>query len=254
VRLGSVLGFPLRLDVSWALLFLLLLWSFRVVVFPATVPGLDSAAYLGMALAATLGFCAALLAHELAHAVVARRAGVTVEGITLFLLGGMARTRAELPDPGTELRIASAGPLLSLALGGALAGLALAATLAGLPPAPTAVVQQLAWLNLGLAAFNLLPGFPLDGGRVLRAVLWGMTGDIRGATRTASGVGRAIGYALITLGGFMAVAGNVMGGVWSVCLGWYLRQAALSALEQHMLRTGPARAVPPRGPDGSAGR
>ena len=243
LRLGSIGGFPLRIDLSWVILFFLVLWSFTTAVFPAAVPGLARSHYLGMGLAASLLFFGSLVAHEVAHAVVARRSGVPVEGISLFLLGGMARTRKEAATPGDELRIAIAGPLASLALAAVLAAFWGAAAATGSGGPVTGVLRYVAFLNLALALFNLLPGFPLDGGRVFRAIVWAATGDVTRATRTASTTGRLIGYALVLLGLVAAFTGNVVGGLWMVFIGWYLRQAALSGLEQHVLRSLLARVL-----------
>jgi Zn-dependent protease/CBS domain-containing protein len=236
VRLGSPLGFPLRVDLSWIILFFLVLWSFMTAVFPQRLPYQARSAYLAMGAAAALLFFASLVAHELAHSVVARRKGMRVEGITLFLLGGMAQTRAEAATPRDEFEIAVVGPLMSLAVAAVLAPLALLGARAGLPPALTEVARYVAVLNVALALFNLLPGFPLDGGRVLRAAVWAVSGNATTGTRFAAAAGRVIGYALIAVGLLAAFTGSVVGGLWAVFVGWYLRQAAVSGLEQHMLR------------------
>lgn len=235
-RVGSVLGFEIRIDVSWFVVFFLILWSLRAGFFPASVPGLTGGAYLGMALAGTLLFFASLLAHELSHSVVARARGIPVEGITLFIFGGVARTRMEAESPGDELVIAGVGPLMSAALAVLFLGLAAAAEVLGWGAAARSVAAWLALVNGLLAAFNLLPGFPLDGGRLFRALVWKVTGDRTRATRWATAGGRGIGLALIVLGFLQIFAGAAMGGLWLVFIGWFLRNAADMSFRDHLLR------------------
>ncbi|CAN5728167.1 site-2 protease family protein [soil metagenome] len=236
--LARILGFPVSVDYSWFILFALILWSFSSLVFPGSVPGLSSAAYGVMGVAGALLFFASLLAHELAHAVVARRNGIPVDGITLFLFGGMARTRMEAETAGDEFQIAAVGPLMSFAVAALLFALEYAGGAAGVGPAVLAVLQYIAALNVVLAVFNLLPGFPLDGGRVLRAALWKSTGDATKATRWAAGVGQFMGYGLVVLGVMMAFSGNLIGGMWLAFIGWFLRNAAISSYQQHVLLSG----------------
>ncbi|HWV57575.1 MAG TPA: site-2 protease family protein [Longimicrobiales bacterium] len=236
IRVGSVLGFEIRIDFSWFILFFLILWTFTMVVFPAMQPGMGVGIYAAMGASATLLFFASLLAHELSHSVVARRRGVEVEGITLFIFGGMARTRMEAEEAGDEFVIAGVGPLSSLIIG-ALFGLVWwGGTRLGWSPAITGVAQYLAYLNVLLAVFNLLPGFPLDGGRLFRSIAWKLTGDLTRATRMASTGGRWLGYLIIALGVWSLFIGNFVGGIWLVLIGWFLRNAALASYHQHVLR------------------
>jgi Zn-dependent protease/CBS domain-containing protein len=235
IRLGRVLGFEIRIDHSWFILFALILWSFSFMAFPANVPGLTPASYFIMGLSGTLLFFVSLLAHELAHSLVARAKDIPVDGITLFLFGGMAHTRMEAETPGDEFQIAAAGPIMSIAIAVLLAfGWWVGAQL-GWPPAVLAVLQYIALLNIILAVFNLLPGFPLDGGRLFRAAVWKFTGDATKATRVASAGGRWLAYVLIGLGLLSAFGGNVLGGLWLVFIGWFLRNAAISSLQQHIV-------------------
>lgn len=236
--LGRVLGFPISVDSSWFILFALILWSFSTLAFPSAVPGLSSPAYGVMGVAGALLFFASLLAHELAHALVARWKGIPVDGITLFLFGGMARTRMEAETAGDEFQIAAVGPLMSFLVAVLLGLLFMAGASLGVSPAVLAVLQYIAVLNVILAVFNMLPGFPLDGGRVLRAVIWKSTGDATKATRWAAGVGRLMGYALVALGIWMAFSGSLFGGLWMAFIGWFLRNAAISSLQQHVLLSG----------------
>lgn len=235
VRIGRVIGFDIRVDLSWFILFFLILWTFTAVVFPRSAPALSQQVYLAMGLAGTLIFFVSLLAHELAHSVVARAKGIPVDGITLFLFGGMAHTRMEAETPGDEFLIAAVGPLMSLLIALLLGFAWYLGGNAGWTPAVTAVLQYLSILNAALAIFNLLPGFPLDGGRLFRAIVWRITGDHLRATRIASGGGRVLGYALVLLGLLSAFTGNIMGGLWMVFIGWFLRNAAISSYEQHVL-------------------
>ncbi len=234
-RLGSVLGFEIRIDYSWFIIFFLILWTFTFGVFPATVPGLDTGVYIAMGLIGTLLFFASLLAHEISHSVVARRRDIPVEGITLFVFGGMAHTRMEAETPGDEFAIAGIGPVSSLGIAVLFGVLAWAGAIAGWPPAIVAVARYLAFINVALAVFNLLPGFPLDGGRLFRAAVWKFTGDLRKATRWSSMGGKVLGYALMALGLLQFFAGALIGGLWFLFIGWFVRTAAEAGLRQHVL-------------------
>jgi Zn-dependent protease/CBS domain-containing protein len=234
-RLGRILGFEIRIDHSWFILFFLILWSFSYMAFPGHVPGQAPLVYFVMGLSGTLLFFVSLLAHELSHSVVARVKGIPVEGITLFLFGGIAHTRMEAETPGDEFQIAAAGPVMSLAIA-ALLGIAWWLGLQlGWPATVLAVLQYISVLNIILAIFNLLPGFPLDGGRLFRAAVWKFTGDATKATRVASAGGRWLAYVLIGFGLLSAFGGNVLGGLWLVFIGWFLRNAAISSLQQHIV-------------------
>lgn len=235
-RLGSVLGFEIRIDYSWFVIFFLILWSLSAGFFPGAVPDRSGGIYLAMGVAGTLLFFASLLAHELSHSVVARTKGIEVEGITLFIFGGMARTKLDSEDPGDEMLIAGVGPLMSFVLAGLFQALAWTGRQAGWSPAVTEVASYLAFINLLLAVFNLLPGFPLDGGRLFRAAVWKSTGDLNKATRWASEGGKWLGYGLMALGFLQAFAGAVLGGLWFVFIGWFLRGTAEMSFQQHTLR------------------
>ncbi|HSJ24680.1 MAG TPA: site-2 protease family protein [Longimicrobiales bacterium] len=234
-RLGRVFGFEIRIDSSWFILFALILWTFSYIVFPQQVPGRDVATYLIMGLTGTLLFFVSLLLHEIAHSLVARAKDIPVEGITLFLFGGMAHTRMEAETPGDEFLIAGAGPVMSVLIAVVLGGIWYLGSGAGFDPAVLAVLQYIAALNIILAVFNLLPGFPLDGGRLFRAIVWKATGDMNRATRVASFGGRILAYILMAFGLMSAFAGNVLGGMWMVFIGWFLRNAAISSYQQHIL-------------------
>lgn len=222
-RLGRVAGVEIGAHWSWVLVAALITWSLADGVFPTTNPGLSDATYLAMALVAVPVFFGTLLLHELGHAVTARREGMEIDGITLWVFGGIARFRGHFPSAAAELRIAVAGPAVTLVLGVALLG---ASLLLPLPAAVDGTLHWLGYINLVLLAFNLLPAFPLDGGRVLRAALWQRTGDERRATRTAAGFGRGFGQMLIIAGLLLAITGAVIGGLWFVFIGWFLVAAA----------------------------
>lgn len=229
IRLGRIAGIPV--GVNWTVLAIggLIAWSLAGRVLPGTVAGLDPLAYWLTAVVVAALFLVSLLAHELAHAVVARRNGLEVDGITLWLLGGVARLRGEATSPGADARIAAVGPLASLAVAGLAFG---AATVLGqlVLEGPSALVvvgaQWLTVVNVVLALFNLLPGSPLDGGRVVRAAVWAWRGDRLAATRVASGLGRLLGYGLVVVGAAESLVGADLGGLWSIVLGLFLASAA----------------------------
>ncbi|MGH1396419.1 MAG: site-2 protease family protein, partial [Trichormus sp.] len=199
-RLGSIFGFEIRIDLSWLLIFFLVLWTLGAGLFPANYPGLDNATYFGMSIVATLLFFASLLAHELSHSFVARSKGIPVEGITLFIFGGVSRTRMDAENPGDEFQIAVIGPVTSLILSAVFGLLWYIGHNAGWSVVVNGVTSYLASINLALAIFNMLPGFPLDGGRVFRSLVWKYTGNLKKATQIASTGGKWLGYLLIALG------------------------------------------------------
>ena len=235
-RLGSVLGFEIRVDVSWFVIFFLIYWSLASAVFPSWYPELDSGTHMIMGGVGALLFFASLLTHELSHSVVARSKGIPVAGITLFIFGGMARTTAEAESPKDELLIAGVGPLTSFALGALFYALVWLGGTLGWSVAVVGVARYLAFINVVLAVFNLLPGFPLDGGRVFRAIVWSTTGDLTKATRWATAGGRALGMVLIFLGILQTLGGAVLGGLWMVFIGWFLRTIAGMSLQQHVVK------------------
>jgi Zn-dependent protease/predicted transcriptional regulator len=222
-ELGRIAGISIGVNWSWLVVFGLIVWSLAASVFPAQNPGLADTTYAVMAVVAAVLFFASLLLHELGHAFQARGEGLQIEGITLWLFGGVAKFRGTFPTAGAEFRIAVAGPLVSLAIGIAFVALAL---LAGLPSAVDGIVAWLGVINLTLLVFNLLPALPLDGGRVLRSALWALRGEFGWATRVAAGVGRAIGALMIGGGMVVFIAGGRYGGLWLSFVGWFLYEAA----------------------------
>jgi Zn-dependent protease/CBS domain-containing protein len=223
IILGRVGGIRIGINWSWLVIFALITWILAASVFPSQNPGLSTSAYVVMAVAAALLFFGSLLLHELGHAVQARRDRVEIEGITLWMLGGVAKFRGELPDAGAELRIAVAGPLVTLVLGAVCVLLAVAAQL---PDAIDAVAAWLGYTNLFLLVFNLLPALPLDGGRVLHSLLWMKSGDRAAAAMSAGGVARVFAYLLIGIGVASFLLSRAFAGLWLAFIGWFLLQAA----------------------------
>lgn len=222
-RLGRVAGIEIGIHWSWLVVVALITWSLAAGVFPETNPGLSDTTYLVMALVAVPVFFATLLLHELGHALQAQREDMQIDGITLWVFGGVAKFAGHFPSAGAEFRIAIAGPLVTLVLG--IAFLA-TSVLVPLPAAVDGTLHWLGYINLLLLAFNLLPAFPLDGGRVLRSALWARRHDEREATRLAAGFGRGFGQMLIIGGLLLAITGAVIGGIWFVFIGWFLVAAA----------------------------
>lgn len=232
LRLGEIAG--IRIGVNWTVLviFALVFLGLAAGRFPLAHPGHEPWAYTVAGGVAAVVFFLSLLAHELAHAVVATRNGIRVEGITLWLFGGVAKLLDEARDPGTDLRVAGVGPLVSLLLSAAFALLAVGAVGLGIEGLLVGVLGWLALINGVLAAFNLVPAAPLDGGRILRALLWRRHGDRTRAAVTASRAGRGFGLALIGLGLAVLVMLPGLGGLWFMLIGWFIMNAA-SAEEQH---------------------
>ena len=236
-KIMTVLGFDIRVDPSWGLIAALIAWSLSQHVFPAALPGLTSGTYVVMAIVAMLVFFACLLAHELAHATVARRFGVETQGITLFLFGGVAELAKEPTKPMHEFWIALAGPVMSLALAFAFWVLAGVSGLFWASGALVEVLRYLALINLVLALFNLLPAFPLDGGRILRAWLWRKDGDILAATEAAARSGTVLAYGLIGLGLLALFQGALTGGLWQILIGLFVLAAARGSVEAQRIKT-----------------
>ena len=235
-RAGRFLGFRIRIDYSWFVVLALVTWTFARWQFPLDAPGLGTATYLAMGLSGALLLFISVLLHELAHSVVARARGIEVAGITLFIFGGVAEMKQEPSRPLDEFLLTIVGPLSSLALAGVFYGLARLFPLLG-SDAAGLVAGTLASLNLILAVFNMVPAFPLDGGRVLRSILWKATGNASLATRWATWIGRGFGWLLTLFGIYLFMRGATLAGVWGILLGWFLTSAATSAAKQDALKT-----------------
>ena len=222
ISLGRIGGVEVRINWSWLVIFALIVWTLADGVFPSTNPGLSGNTHLAMAIVAALLFVVSILLHELGHAWEARREGLEVDGITLWLFGGVSQFKGGFPSAGAEFRIAIAGPLVSLVLGVFFVLIAIA----GLPSAVDGVAAWLGYINLALLVFNLIPALPLDGGRVLRAALWQSKGDLAWATRVGTDIGRVFGYLFIGLGLAMFIFQGSFSGAWLAFIGWFLLQAA----------------------------
>jgi Zn-dependent protease len=239
MSLGRLFGIEIRLDFSVLIVFALVVYSLGAALFPRWHPTWDATLTWGTALAAGILFFASLLAHELAHSVVAKLRGIPVPRITLFVFGGVSELEREPNTPATEFLIAIVGPAMSALLGFAFTWLG--AMLAGADfTADVFRDPEAAMADLGAGAtlffFNLIPGFPLDGGRVLRAVLWGISGDLRSSTQWASNMGRAFAWALMGFGVLQALGGNFVQGVWLLLIGWFLNNAARNSYVQLLMQ------------------
>ena len=226
IDLFKVAGIQIAIDYSWIVIFLLVLWSLSAGYFPLQYPGYGWARYWGVGLVATVLFFASVLIHELSHSLVANRLGQNVRRITLFIFGGMAHLSREPSNANVELQIAAAGPLTSLTLGAMFWLIEMLVRGVGAVPLWTAMLRYLAYVNVALAVFNLLPGFPLDGGRILRSFLWRRSGDLRDATARAADWGTGIAFGLMGLGVLEIFGGALIGGLWLIFIGMFLRGAA----------------------------
>jgi Zn-dependent protease/predicted transcriptional regulator len=233
IELGRIAGIRIGVNWSWLVVFALIVWSLASAVFPDQNPGLSDATYLAIAIVAALLFFVSILLHELGHAIQARREGMEIEGITLWLFGGVAQFRGNFPSAGAEFRIAIAGPVVSLILGVFFVAVAVATKMT---EEVDAVAAWLGYINLVLLVFNLLPALPLDGGRVLRAALWGARDDFAWATRVAGNIGRSFGYLLIAGGIALFILANSFSGAWLAFTGWFLLGAASAELRYLAVR------------------
>jgi Zn-dependent protease/predicted transcriptional regulator len=233
-RVGRIAGIEVRIDSSWAVIALLITYSMYLRL-SVLYPELSGGGAVGLAIVSAVLFFGSVLVHELAHAVVSQARGIRVQDITLFLFGGATRARVESRGPGDEFLIALVGPLTSGILAGlfgivaGLGGGVLSRPLAG-------TLAYLAWTNLLLAGFNLVPGFPLDGGRLLRSAIWKATGSLSRATRVASVAGQGVGWLLVAAGVAWLLAGDLAGGIWFAFIGWFLVQAARSSYQELQLQ------------------
>jgi Zn-dependent protease len=230
VRFGRIFGIELRLDYTWFIVFMLVTWSLAVHYFPDTHPGWTQGTYWVMGILTSILFFASVVAHELAHSLVSRSYGVPVQDITLFIFGGAAHISEEPKRAQDELLMALAGPGASLIVA-ALFGLLWWLT-QGIGGLVHALAGWLGRINLILGVFNLIPGFPLDGGRVFRAIVWYVTGNLRRATQVAAGLGQVIAFGFIFLGLWQIFSGNWADGLWTAFIGWFMNTAAVSTLRQ----------------------
>jgi Zn-dependent protease/CBS domain-containing protein len=237
ISLFKLFGFEVRADASWFLILALITWPLATGIFRFRYPGLYLRDYWIMGILGAVGLFASVVVHELFHSLVARRYGLHMRGITLFIFGGVAEMEEEPPNAKTEFLMAIAGPAASIIIGflfyGAYTGFD-----GALPVQVSAVFYYLYWINWVLAAFNLIPAFPLDGGRVLRSVLWWhWRGDLPKATRIAASIGSGFGILLIALSIFRLFRGDFLSAVWWFLIGMFLRSASQASYQQSMMRT-----------------
>ncbi|HXB70837.1 MAG TPA: site-2 protease family protein [Candidatus Acidoferrales bacterium] len=237
IPLGRILGIPIGLDYSWFLMFGLLTWMLAGSYYPAEFKNWPPLLYWFTGAATATLFFASVLLHELGHSVVALRFKVPVRSITLFIFGGVAQIGAELPSAKVEFLVAIAGPIVSMALAVffTLVYTMVQPAVAAIQPLE-GLLKYLAYINFSLAIFNLIPGFPLDGGRVFRAAVWAATKDLRRATLVAANAGRFFGFLFIFAGVWKMINGNFGGGIWIAFIGWFLDNAASAQVQQAMFQ------------------
>ncbi|MEJ2697393.1 MAG: site-2 protease family protein [Candidatus Sulfobium sp.] len=237
ITLFKLVGFEVHIDASWLILAGLIAWSLAAGLFPSMYKGLSSATYWWMGIAGALSLFVSIVFHELCHSLVARRFGLPMKGITLFIFGGVAEMDDEPENAKVEFLMAIAGPASSILLGFIFLIVNEMGTAAGWPVPVNGVLAYLMLINFLLAGFNLLPAFPLDGGRVLRSALWKWKDNLRWATRIASQIGSGFGVALMIVGGINVLFfGNIIGGIWWVLIGMFLRGASRASYRQIIIR------------------
>ena len=234
-RIGSIAGIEIGIHYTWIFIFILIAWSLAEGFFPDAYPGWARGTYWITGIAASLLLFVSVLLHELAHSFVARARGMGVNSITLFIFGGVSNLEGEPERPTAEFAMAIVGPITSFILAGVFWGLAQAIDLNQERPA-YAILSYLALINAILGGFNLIPGFPLDGGRVLRSIVWGISGNLVKATNIAGMVGQGFGWIMIGFGLFQLLAGNFLGGLWIAFIGWFLNSAADSSRREISIR------------------
>jgi Zn-dependent protease len=224
IRLGKIRDIELGIHYSWFIVFVVFSIILATEQYPGTYEGWSDTQYWTIGIASVLLLFISVIIHEFGHAITAQREGIPVQSIVLFIFGGVATITRESEEPGDEFKIAIAGPITSAALAG-LFGAAWAAV-GDSSEQVSALLGHLAFVNLALAIFNLIPGFPLDGGRVLRAIIWKATGSLRKATRVVSFIGIGVGALFLFIGVLAIVNGNLANGLWGIALGWFLQNAA----------------------------
>ncbi len=236
VKIFELLGFEVRIDSSWIPIAVLITWSLATGLFPGMAENLSPETYWIMGIVGALGLFLSIIVHEFAHSLVARKSGIQMKGITLFIFGGVAEMGDEPPSPKSEFAMAIIGPITSILIGLLFLAIFRAGSAAGWPLPFNGVTAFIGGINLTLAVFNLIPAFPLDGGRVLRATLWWIKGDQRWATRISSWIGSAFGILLMVLGALSIISGNFMAGIWRVLIGIFLHGAAQTSYRQLVIR------------------
>lgn len=233
--IGRLFGISIEINFTWIIIFGLILWTVSADILPGAAPDASRAELWMIGLITTLLFFASLVMHELSHSLMAKRLGTEVSRITLFVFGGVAQMKNEPNTPSAEFKIAIVGPLMSLFLGGLFIGFFFFLRAVEIPRIWWSAMLWVGQINIALAVFNMLPGFPLDGGRVLRSILWRAWDSLERATRIASNIGQFFGYAMIGVG-FLAMLAGALGGLWFVALGWLLSSAAAGSYQQMQIR------------------
>ena len=236
IKLFKILGIQISLDYTWFIVFGLVAWSLAQGYFPITIPGLGIFTYISIGIISALLLFTCVLIHELSHSYTSNKLGLDIKEIKLFIFGGVAQLTKEPEDAATELKIAVAGPAASIALAGVFWVLTQLAKTISVYPILAAMFEYLTYINIVLVIFNMIPGFPLDGGRVLRAIWWKKTGDIQRATQVASQAGKTFAILLILFGFVQIFFGNFVGGLWMVFIGMFLQQAAESSYSQLLVK------------------
>jgi Zn-dependent protease/predicted transcriptional regulator len=236
IKLFKLFGFEIKIDLSWIFIAVLISWSLAIGYFPFHYKNLSTQTYWLMGIVGALGLFASIIFHEVSHSLVARKFGIPMKGITLFIFGGVSEMGEEPTNAKSEFWMAIMGPLSSIFLGLVFYGIYHQGLRSGWSPPVSGIFHYLGWLNALLAGFNLLPAFPLDGGRVLRAILWSSKKNFRWATRVASGVGSTFGFLMILLGLFNVIRGNFIGGIWWFLIGMFLQSSAKTSYQQIVIR------------------
>jgi Zn-dependent protease/predicted transcriptional regulator len=238
IPIGKAFGISLRLHYSWFFIFALVTWALAAAYFPTVYPTWSLSARITAGLITSVLFFASVLVHELMHSIVAQRQGIPVQSITLFIFGGVSQITSEPKQPRDEFRMAIVGPLSSLVIGGILLGVYYqwGSVDTFTVQFITAIAYWLGYINLVLGIFNLIPGFPLDGGRVLRSLIWWRSHNLRSATRIASNIGRIVGFIFIFVGIYLIFRGNWVNGIWLALIGWFLESAAVGSYQQLLMQ------------------
>jgi len=236
IPLFKLFGFKVNVDLSWFILAVLVSWSLAKSLFPHYYKGFSNETYWWMGIAGAVGLFISIIFHEFSHSLVARQFGLPMKGITLFIFGGVAEMESQPKSPKVEFLMAIAGPISSIFLGSLLYFIRSAGQTMGWSKPLNGVLQYLMVINFILAGFNLLPAFPLDGGRILRSILWSIKGNLRWATHVASGLGSAFGIFLIVFGFLNFITGNFIGGIWYFLIGMFIRQASQMSYGQLVMR------------------
>lgn len=231
----KIFGFEIKIDPSWIIVLFLMIWSLSMGVFPQYYQGLSSVTYLWMGIFGAIGLFVSIVIHELFHSLIARRFGLPIRGITLFMFGGVAEMTEEPSNAKTEFYMALAGPVTSIGLGFIFYSTYLILRRLDVSLGITGIFGYLGIINWALAGFNLIPAFPLDGGRILRSILWWRKKDLRWATRIASRMGEIFGFILIFLGVFSIFRGSLIGGIWLFLIGMFLQNASQVSMQRLMI-------------------